>query len=52
MRLPPAEILTPYASAFRYPGLTDSPMPSQDEFDDALRHAEAIYNFVANLLPT
>ena len=24
-----AEILTPYASVFRYPGLTDDPMPSR-----------------------
>ena len=46
-----AEILTPYASAFRYPGLTDDPMPSSEEFAAALQHAEAIYDFVLNLLP-
>jgi HEPN domain-containing protein len=46
-----AEILTPYASAFRYPGLTDDPMPSCEEFDAALKHAQAIYDFVLNLLP-
>jgi hypothetical protein len=46
-----AEILTPYVSAFRYPGLTEDPMPSREEFDDALRHAQAIYDFVLNLLP-
>lgn len=46
-----AEILTPYASAFRYPGLTDDPMPSREEFDAALKHAQAIYDFVLNLLP-
>lgn len=28
-----AEILTPYASAFRYPGLSASPMPTREEFD-------------------
>ena len=46
-----AEILTPYASAFRYPGLSDDPMPSREEFDEALRHAQVIYDFVLNLLP-
>ncbi len=46
-----AEILTPYISAFRYPGLTDDPMPSREEFDAALQHAQAIYDFVLNLLP-
>ncbi len=46
-----AEILTPYISAFRYPGLTDDPMPSREEFDSALQHAQAIYDFVLNLLP-
>ena len=46
-----AEILTPYVSAFRYPGLTADPMPSREEFDEALQHAQAIYDFVVNLLP-
>lgn len=46
-----AEILTPYASAFRYPGLTQDPMPSRKEFDAALQHAESIYDFVLDLLP-
>ena len=46
-----AEILTPYVSAFRYPGLTDDPMPSREEFDAALQHAHPIYDFVLNLLP-
>ncbi len=46
-----AEILTPYASAFRYPGLTDDPMPSREEFDAALQHAQAICDFILNLLP-
>ena len=48
----PAEILTPYVSAFRYPGGgSDEPMPSREEFDEALQHAQAIYDFVLNLLP-
>ena len=47
----PAEILTPYVSAFRYPGGADEPMPSREEFDEALQHAQAIYDFVLNLLP-
>ena len=47
-----AEILTPYVSAFRYPGLTDDPMPSREEFDAALQQAQAIYDFVLNLVPT
>ncbi len=46
-----AEILTPYVSAFRYPGLTEDPMPSREEFDVALQHAQAIHAFVLSLLP-
>ena len=46
-----AEILTPYASAFRYPGLTQDPMPSREEFDAALQHAQAMFDFVLDLLP-
>ena len=48
----PAEILTPYVSAFRYPGGADEPMPTREEFDEAMRHAQAIYDFVLSLLPT
>ncbi len=46
-----AEVLTPYVSAFRYPGGSCAPMPSRDEFDEALQHAQAINNFVLQLLP-
>jgi HEPN domain-containing protein len=46
-----AELLTPYVSAFRYPGLSDDAMPSREEFDAALHHAQTIYDFVLNLLP-
>ena len=47
----PAAVLTPYVSAFRYPGGADDPMPSREEFDEALKHASVIYDFVLNLLP-
>jgi HEPN domain-containing protein len=46
-----AEILTPYVSAFRYPGLTEDAVPSREEFELALMHAQAIYDFVVNRLP-
>lgn len=47
-----AAVLTPYVSVFRYPGGgTDEPMPSPEEFDEALLHAETIYDFVLSLLP-
>jgi len=46
-----AAILTPYASAFRYPGLAVEPMPSQGELQEALGHAQGIYDFVLGLLP-
>ena len=45
-----AEILTPYASAFRYPGGANDAMPSREEFDEALQHAQAIFDFVLGLL--
>ena len=47
----PAAVLTPYVSAFRYPGGADEPMPSREEFDEALAYAQAIHDFVLNLLP-
>ena len=46
-----ASVLTPYVSAFRYPGGSDEPMPSTEEFDEALRHAQTIYDFVLALVP-
>lgn len=46
-----ASVLTPYVSAFRYPGGFDEPMPTREEFDEALRYAQAIYDFVLSLLP-
>ncbi len=46
-----AAVLTPYVSAFRYPSGFVEPMPSREEFDAALQHAQTIYDFVLNLLP-
>ena len=46
-----ANVLTPYATAFRYPGGPGEPMPSRVEFDEALTHAQTIYDFVLSLLP-
>jgi len=46
------QYLTPYASIFRYPGLADEPMPSREEFDEAIRYAQAICEFVTQLLPS
>ena len=46
-----ASVLTPYVSAFRYRGGFDEPMPTREEFDAALKHAQTIYDFVLNLLP-
>ena len=46
-----ADVITPYVSAFRYPGGFDEPMPTQEEFDEALKHAQTIYDFVLNQLP-
>ena len=46
-----AVVLTPYASAFRYPGGAFEPMPSREEFDEALGHAQVIYDLVAARVP-
>ena len=46
-----AAMLTPYATAFRYPGGSYEPMPTREEFDEALDHADAIHDFVATALP-
>jgi HEPN domain-containing protein len=46
-----AVALTPYAWEFRYPGDLAETYPTREEFDEALQHAQAIYDFVMNLLP-
>lgn len=44
-----AELLTPYATEYRYPG--EFMEPEQDDFEDALKAAESLYNVVISLLP-
>jgi hypothetical protein len=43
--------LTPYAAAYRYPGESATLEPSQEEFDEALRLATDLVQFVVALLP-
>lgn len=45
-----ADLLTPYATAYRYPG--DVMEPDRAEFDLAFHAAEQLYNFVLSQLPT
>lgn len=47
-----ADALTPYATRFRYPNSTFAVEPQPAEYYEALQHAETIYNFVLNLLPS
>ena len=46
-----AAILTPYAVAYRYPDEAAFIEPSREEFEEALKQAKAIYDFVLSLLP-
>ena len=46
-----AAALTPYAWQFRYPDDLADTYPTREEFDEALQHAQAIYDFVLHLLP-
>jgi HEPN domain-containing protein len=46
-----AAVLTPYASAFRYPGGACEPMPTREEFDEAIEHAQDVFDFVRSRLP-
>jgi HEPN domain-containing protein len=46
-----ADALTPYATRFRYPNATFAVEPEPAEYDEALKYAQAIYDFVLNLLP-
>ena len=43
------DILTPYATTFRYPG--EDAEPTKEEFDEATLSANKIYNFVLETLP-
>lgn len=49
--MPGAAALTPYAWEFRYPDDLAETFPTQEEFSEALRHAQFIYAFVLGLLP-
>ena len=44
--------LTPYATAYRYPGESTVLEPSREEFDAALDLARSFYTFVTTLLPS
>ena len=44
-----AETLTPYATAYRYPGETLE--PSHAEFDTAYQMAQNIYQYILSILP-
>ena len=46
-----ADALTPYATRFRYPNATFAVEPQPTEYDEALKYAQTIYDFVFNLLP-
>ncbi len=45
-----AELLSPYAWQFRYPGDVEIDAPSRNELDEALQPAQAIYDFVLGIL--
>ena len=47
-----ADALTPYATRFRYPNATFAVEPQPTEYDEALKYAQTIYDFVLNLLPS
>lgn len=43
--------LTPRATAYRYPDEAGFLRPTQEEFDQAVEHAQAVYYFVLRQLP-
>lgn len=47
--LPEAELLTPYATLYRYP--SEAPRPVTEEFEKALQAAEKVYRAVLSVLP-
>ena len=51
-RMHAAITLTPYATAYRYPGETTALEPSRTEFDEALRSAADIVAFILSLMPS
>lgn len=46
-----ADLLNPYATAFRYPGMMSVLFPSVAEVNTAIEHAQAIYDFVLKQVP-
>ena len=46
-----ADVLNPYATAFRYPDTLGVHFPSVAEVDNAIEHAQAIYDFELGLIP-
>jgi len=46
-----ADALTPYATRFRYPNAIFSIEPQPSEYEEALKYAQTIYDFVIQLLP-
>ena len=46
-----ADALTPYATRFRYPNATFAVEPQPMEYEEALRLAKTVYEFVLNRLP-
>ncbi len=49
--VPAAAALTPYAWMFRYPDDIVETYPTPEEFDEALKHAQAFYEIVLKQLP-
>lgn len=46
-----ADALTPYATRFRYPNATFAVEPQPAEYNEAIQHAQAVYDLVLNQLP-
>lgn len=46
-----ADVLNPYATAFRYPDTLSVQFPTAVEVDAAIGHAQAIYDFVLQQVP-
>ena len=49
--MPDAIVLNPYATIYRYPGLSSQKQPSRIELDEALLAAQRLYDFVTLILP-
>jgi HEPN domain-containing protein len=43
--------LTPFATAYRYPDEFFEAEPSREQFDEALRQAKRVFEFVSARLP-